>query len=244
MISENIMGSAKKEEILKKGNFIALGVGPGDPELLTIKAVKAIENADVLVVPVSGADVNIALKIAGNYIGDTPVKEFDMPMSKDQKLLARCHRECADDIEKDIEEGKSVVFLTLGDPTIYSTVMYVHRLITCDGYETKIINGIPSFCAAAASLNCSLCEKDEMLHIVPATFTDLDSIERLSGTKVLMKSGKTIMNVKEKLKGKSAMLVERATMEEERVVKNLDDLEEPSSYFSIVVLHSDERREK
>lgn len=239
MIEEFKNGNSCKE----KGKFIALGVGPGDPELLTLKAVKTMENADVIALPKSGADINIALKIAGEFIKDKKIVEYDMPMSKDKALLDRCHRECAKDIEGFLDEGKAVVFLTLGDPCIYSTCMYVHRIITKDGYNTSIVNGIPSFCAAAASLNCSLCEKDEMLHIVPATFTDLENLDSLKGTKVLMKSGKTIMDVKEKLSGKSAALVERATMSDERIVKNLDEMTEPTGYFSIVVVHSDERRE-
>ena len=83
-----------------------------------------------------------------------------------------------------------------------------------------------------------------MLHIIPATFADLDKIEEYEGTKVLMKSGKTIMNVKEKLSEEGAMMVERATMPDEKIYKKLDDLKEPSSYFSLVVLHSKERQVK
>ena len=83
-----------------------------------------------------------------------------------------------------------------------------------------------------------------MLHIIPATFTDLDKIEEYEGTKVLMKSGKTIMNVKEKLSEEGAMMVEKATMPDEKIYKDLNDLKEPSSYFSLVVLHSKERQAK
>lgn len=228
---------------MEKGKFYAIGVGPGDPELLTVKAIKAIEGCDYIAVPKSGADINIALKIARDYVKGKDILEYDMPMTKDEAVLKACHLNSAEDIKKLIEDGKSVGFLTLGDPVVYSTVMYVHRILTDWGYDTRVINGITSFCAAAASLNVSLCEKDEMLHIIPATFTDLDSIDDLDGTKVLMKSGKTIMKVKEKLTGHPAMLVERATMEEEKIYKSLEDLEEPTGYFSIILVHSKERVE-
>lgn len=229
---------------MKKGSFFAVGLGPGDPDLLTVKAIKTIEEAHVIGVPKSGADVNIAVKIAGAHIDEKKVIELDMPMTKDAEKLEKCHRGAAEQIQEILNEGKDFAFLTLGDPTIYSTVMYVHRILKNMGCNTNIIPGITSFCAAAASLDCSLCEKDELLHIIPATFTNLDEISSMEGTKVLMKSGKTIMDVKEKLEGMDAMLVERATMEGEKVYNNIRDLKEPSSYFSIVVVPSEKRQNK
>lgn len=226
---------------MEKGKFYAVGIGPGDPELLTLKAVRIIEEADVIAVPKSGADVNIAIEITRDFIQGKNIVEFDMPMTKDREKLDMYHRKSAEEIGQMLDDGKSVAFLTLGDPTIYSTVMYVHRYLTQMGYETAVINGITSFCAAAASLNVSLCEREESLHIIPATFKMEDAL-RLDGTKVLMKSGKRIMEVKEALLGRNAMMVERATMTGEKVYKDLQDLEEPSSYFSLVVVHEEDRR--
>lgn len=234
---------------MEKGRFFAVGVGPGDPDLMTIKAIKTIENADVIVVPTTETGNNTAMKIAEDYVKDKAVVSCHMPMSKklathNWEEIENYHNESADIICKLLDEGKDVTFLTLGDPTVYSTVMYVHRILDKRGYPTEIVPGITSFCAAAARLNVSLCEKDEMLHIIPATFTDLDKIEEYEGTKVLMKSGKTIMNVKEKLSEEGAMMVEKATMPDEKIYKDLNDLKEPSSYFSLVVLYSKERQAK
>ena len=232
---------------MEKGSFFAVGVGPGDPELMTIKAIKTIENADVIVVPTTETGNNTAMKIAEDYVKDKNIVSCHMPMSKklathNWEEIENYHNESADIIGKLLDEGKDVAFLTLGDPTVYSTVMYVHRILDKRGYHTEIVPGITSFCAAAARLNVSLCEKDEMLHIIPATFTDLDKIEKYDGTKVLMKSGKTIMKVKEKLSEDGAMMVEKATMPDEKIYKDLNDLKEPSSYFSLVILHSKERQ--
>ena len=225
---------------MKKGKFYAVGIGPGDPELITLKAIKTIENSDVIVVPKSGAEINIAVSIAGEHLKGKTVVESYMPMTKDKEKLDTYHRESFELISGYLDDDKKVSFLTLGDPAIYSTVMYVHRKLKNAGYDTNIIPGVPSFCAVAASLDTSLCEREEMLHIIPATFKGTDELN-LSGTKVFMKSGKTIMEMKDVLKEKKAMMVERATMPDEKVYQDFQDLEEPSSYFSIIVVPAEER---
>ncbi|WP_425757402.1 precorrin-2 C(20)-methyltransferase [Ihubacter sp. rT4E-8] len=226
-----------------RGKFYAVGVGPGDPELLTVKAIRIMEESDVIALPKSGASENIALKITRNYIKGKVLLECDMPMIKDQEELNRYHDRSAAEIAALLDEGKTVAFLTLGDPSIYSTVMYVHRRLTRMGYDTAIVPGIPSFCGAAASLNTSLCERDEMLHVIPATYKG-DQAGQLAGTRVLMKSGKTIMKLKEQLAAQSAMMVECATMENEKVYHDLNQLEEQSSYFSLIVIPSEDRQKE
>ncbi|MGC2872830.1 precorrin-2 C(20)-methyltransferase [Ihubacter sp. mB4P-1] len=226
-----------------RGKFYAVGVGPGDPELLTVKAIRIMEESDVIALPRSGASENIALKITRNYIEGKALLECDMPMIKDQEELNRYHDRSAAEIAALLDEGKTVAFLTLGDPSIYSTVMYVHRRLTRMGYDTAIVPGIPSFCGAAASLNTSLCERDEMLHVIPATYKG-DQASQLAGTRVLMKSGKTIMKLKEQLAAQSAMMVECATMEHEKVYHDLNQLEEQSSYFSLIVIPSEDRQKE
>ncbi len=228
---------------MTRGTFYAVGVGPGDPELLTVKAINTIKSCPVIAVPKSGASENIALKIAGSYIADKELLECEMPMIKDKAELDKYHDLAAEKIGAVLDRGKDVAFLTLGDPAVYSTVMYVHRRLTERGYDTAMVPGIPSFCGAAASLNTSLCERDEMLHIVPATYKGSQA-EILEGTKVLMKSGKTIMKLKEQLKDKKAMMVECATMENEKVYKDLNDLAEQSGYFSLIVIPSEERQKE
>lgn len=223
-----------------KGKFFAVGVGPGDPSLLTLKAIETIEKSDKIVLPDSGAAENIALKITEKYIGDRDIIYVSMPMTKDRAVLDENHEQAAELIAGFLDEGLCVSFLTLGDPSIYSTVMYVHRKLTKRGYETGIIPGITSFCAAAASLNCSLCEREEMLHIIPATFRP-EMIDELEGTKVLMKSGKAILDIKERLSDRRAMMVERASMANERVYKDLNELEEQPVYFSLIVIPSEGR---
>lgn len=141
------------------GKLYGIGVGPGDPELLTLKAVRIIKECDVIAVPGKEKDETVAHTIA-----------FEK-------------------ISKVLDSGKNVAFLTLGDPCIYSTYIYVHQKVEQAGYETEIVSGIPSFCAVSARLNQGLVERNEMLHVIPSSY-GIEEGMKLSGTRVLMKAGK------------------------------------------------------
>ena len=229
----------------KYGTFYSVGVGPGDSSLMTIKSVETIKKSDIIVLPKSGATENIAFKIAKEYLGDKKIIECDMPMTRDKELLYQSHENATETIEELLKSGKTVSFLTLGDPSIYSSTMYVHKRLTERGYKTVLIPGIPSFCAVAASLNTSLCEGGEVLHIIPASYDDIDESLALKGNKILMKSGKSIYSVKDKILSsgnKEAMMVECASMENEKVYKKIELIEENASYFSILLVKDGEKK--
>ena len=225
---------------MSKGTLYGVGVGPGDPELLTAKAIRVISESDLIAVPQSGAGEQTALAIAAQYIGDKPLLHCDMPMTRDKALRDACHDRAADEICAQLDAGKSVAFLTLGDPTVYSTCWYVLRRVQARGYETQIIPGVPSFCAAAAALGRALCEDSEMLHIIPASHGVLDEALDLPGSRVLMKAGKSILEVRDTLAARgelaNAALVERCGMEGERIVTDLAALDDPTGYFSIILV--------
>ena len=220
-----------------------LGVGPGDPELMTLKGVKIIRQCDVVVIPDSGQTLNAAYTIAKGAVPEIDEKEIvevSMPMIRDKKAWEESHEAAAHQIAGYLDNGKDVVFLTLGDPTIYSTYIYVHDYIKEWGYETEIIPGIPSFCAVSARLNEGLTEASEALHIIPASYKGLEESMELKGTKVLMKSGKAIGKIKEMIQEQSqrwsVKMVERCGMEGERVFSSADEIDPEASYFSIVVV--------
>lgn len=226
------------------GKLYGVGVGPGDPKLLTLKAIETIRDADYVAYPTSGKGAsNIAFEIVKEYIKDKKTLEYLMPMSRDKEYVQRCHDECAIDIKKYLENGKSVAFITLGDPSIYSTYMYIHKKIKEMGFQTQLIPGITSFCAAAASLDDSLCEGGEPLIIVPASYDALDQTIDYEGNKVYMKSGRSIVELRERLREKNMLprtkMVVKATMEDEEIFESLDDIDENTSYFSIVVVREE-----
>lgn len=232
-----------KENNRIKGKLYGLGVGPGDPELMTLKAVRLIRECGVVAVPASGRETNVAFEIARGAVPEIETKELlevSMPMIRDESKLKESHDRAAEAVIGELEKGKDVVFLTLGDPSIYSTYIYVHDRVGAKGYETEIVPGIPSFCAVSARLNEGLTEASEALHIIPASYEGLEEALLLKGTKVLMKSGKSIGKVKALLQNRenppSVKMVERCGMQGERIFERLEDLDEEAGYFSILIV--------
>lgn len=219
-----------------RGKFFSVGTGPGDPKLITYRAVETICRCDVIAVPDSGAGENVVLAIVAEHIQGKEIVTCDMPMIRDKEKLVAYHRASAAKLAAYLDKGRDVAFLTLGDPTIYSTTMYVHQKLQEMGYETEIIPGVPSFCAVAAKLNIPLCEGGEMLHIIPASYPNVSEALTYRGNKVLMKSGKSMAKTKALLAGKKAMAVECCGMAKERIHWDLTDLDESSSYFSVIVV--------
>ncbi|HWQ77468.1 MAG TPA: precorrin-2 C(20)-methyltransferase [Anaerovoracaceae bacterium] len=227
----------------KKGKLYGLGVGPGDPELMTLKAVRLIRESHVVAVPSSGQETNTALEIAGGAVPEIRGKdllEISMPMTRDKNKLKESHDRAAEAVVRELAKGKDVAFLTLGDPSIYSTYIYIHDKVAALGFETEIIPGVPSFCAAAARLNEGLTEASEALHIIPASYDGIEEALALKGTRVLMKSGKSIGKVKSILANMEnppkVKMVERCGMQGERVFRRLEDLDEDAGYFSILIV--------
>ena len=123
---------------------------------------------------------------------------------------------------------------------MYSTYWYVHRRVAARGYAAELVPGVPSFCAAAAAMGRALCEDGEMLHVIPVTHGRAEEGLSLSGSRVLMKTGKSVLEVRELLRQRgelgSAVLIERVGMDGQRLIEDLDALEQPSGYFSIILV--------
>ena len=159
-----------------------------------------------------------------------------MPMTHDAKELEENHAKGAKALEACLDQGKNVVFLTLGDPCVYSTFSYLQHRVEADGYHTELVSGITSFCAAAARLNISLSEWNEQLHIVPAVHR-LDSELTESGNYILMKSGKKMNQVKEILakSGRDVLMVENCGMPEEHIYHGVEEIPDDAGYYSLII---------
>ena len=224
------------------GKLYGLGIGPGDPELITLKAKRLLEEADIIFFPGSIPEDTVAYKIVTGAV-DTSKKELvgiPFPMTKDRKVLAENHRAGASKIEEYLNKGKTAVFPTLGDTTMYATYMYVHKLVAADGYDTEIVPGVPSFCAAAAKLNDSLVERNEELHVIPSSYGVTEALH-LSGTKVFMKAGSKFKEVlaEAKQSGQHICVLENVGMENERIYKDPgDDIE--AGYYTLIIVKETE----
>ena len=224
---------------MKKGIAYGVGVGPGDPELMTLKAIKIIKANDVIAVPGKVARESVAYRIAVQNVPELEEKELVslyMPMVKDREAIRAQHRRCADAVEAYLEQGKNVVYITLGDPTIYCTFSYIQHILEADGYTVELVSGISSFCAAAARMNTPLAEWDEQLHIIPAVhMTERDL--SYPGNYVLMKSASHMKEVKALLSksGKSVCAVENCSMPDEKVYNKLEEIPDDAGYFSLII---------
>ena len=140
-------------------------------------------------------------------------------------------------VNEKLDEGKDVAYLTLGDPTIYSTYIYIQRIIKESGYEAEIINGIPSFCAVAAKLGDSLADRSEQLHIIPSSY-DIEEALELPGNKILMKAASKLSDVKKILRDHEleAQMIENCGMEEERIYQNIDEMPEKAAYYTTLLV--------
>ncbi len=114
------------------GTLYGVGVGPGDPELMTIKALKRIESSPVIAVPAKEKEKSAAYKIAVKAVANLQDKEIlciEMPMTRDKEKLMTAHYAGAEELTRVLRQGKDIAFLTLGDPAVYSTYLYLDRLI-------------------------------------------------------------------------------------------------------------------
>lgn len=228
-----------ERNIAMGATLYGLGVGPGDPELMTLKAVKTLQACSVLVVPDADRGESVAYQIAVQAcpeIAEKEVVSVRMPMTHDLAVLRSSHRAAADRIEQELDQGRDVAFLTLGDPTVYATYIYVHQLVVQDGYQASIVSGVPSFCAAAARLGISLAERSQMLHIVPSSHGIREAL-KLPGVKVLMKAGSKMEQVRKDLieADMEVAMVENCGMATERVFYGAQEIPADAGYFSLIV---------
>lgn len=211
------------------GIFYGVGVGPGDPELLTLKAVNAIKSADVVIAPrTEKKDESTALSIAYPYIQEgTEVLELVFPMNYNAQELSDAWVRNKEIILGLLSSGKNVVFLTLGDPMLYSTYMYVYRLLETSGHEIINIPGVNSFSAIGNRLGMALAEGGDILSIVPATIDEerLERVLAVSDNVVLMKVYKNYTEIVKKLHehgmAENAVMVSKCGLEGEEIIRDL-----------------------
>lgn len=218
------------------GILYGVGVGSGDPELLTLKSVRILREADIIALPAETAGDSIAYQIAVQAVPEIAEKEqlgLSFPMIKEKEQLKTIWEKNAEQLRKKLIAGKKIAFPVLGDPCIYSTFSYVERLLRKQGFRTEYINGIPSFCAASAALGMPLVQGNEPLHILPGR---IDYERKPEGTLVLMKAAKQLKEMKAALAAwnMEGYLLERCGLEGERAY-TMEELPESADYLSLII---------
>ena len=226
----------------RQGILYGVGVGPGDPELLTLKALRTLERCPVIAAPRTRSGEMLALDIvhqAMSLEGKT-ILPLNFTMSRDPAVLRASHLRASEDIAAHLSAGRDVAMLNLGDVSIYATFGYLMDILTGSGYEAVMVPGVPSFCAVAARLGVSLTTASSPLHILPASRDALEEQLSLPGTKVLMKSGKQLPQAAEALRRKGllekAAMVRDCGLPTEQVCRDLQHLRSETGYFATVIV--------
>ena len=164
-----------------KGKFYGIGVGVGDPELLTIKAVNRLKNLDCIVLPeAKSGEGSTAFEIAKEYLKENTEKLYlEFPMIKDLDKKIETRKNNAQIIARELEKGKNIGFLTIGDPMIYSTYSYVLDYLKKE-YEVETIPGITSFGSIGSRLNIPLVVGNEDLKIISVDKNKLFAISAIN----------------------------------------------------------------
>jgi len=236
---------------MKFGVLYGIGVGPGDPDLMTLKGARVLEGCRHVFVPKARSENgSIALAIAGRHLrADSRIYELVFPMSADSGELSRHWAEAARSVSEVVGMGEDACFLTLGDPLLYSTYIYLVRSLReqLPGLDVVTIPGITAFSAAAALAEFPIGEGNQRVVIIPAS-DDLDvSGEALSeaGTVILMKVGRRLDKVLDLIEQAGfldrAVYVARAGLEGQQVEVNLRKLrqqKQEADYLSILLVHT------
>lgn len=228
------------------GTLYGVGVGPGDPDLICIKAVKVLNGVSVIFAPFSTKNsYSIAKRIIKSHIKeDIPIKRLEFPMSKRHCDLEHAWRKNTDIVLPYLDRGEDVALITLGDPLIYSTFGYI--LLTLKSLrpdiDIKIIPGISSYQASAAFVQTPLVKGDECLSIVSGT-ADMEKIKNIiqaSNTSVILKPYKNYREIIELLKQMGMLarsfLIIKCGLDGEEVIKSLEEVDS-IPYLSLIIVN-------
>jgi len=247
--------SGGQERVRRRGTLFGVGLGPGDPELVTVKAARIIGAADVVAYHSAQHGRSIARRIAEPYLRSGQIEEHlrypvttgttDHPGGYDG-AMADFYNHAAARIAAHLDAGRDVALLAEGDPLFYSSYMHMHTRLT-ERFRAVIVPGVTSVSAASAATSTPLVTGDEVLSILPGTLPAAELARRLADTDaaVIMKLGRTYPQVREALSlaGRldDALYVERASTERERVLPAADVDAAEVPYFSLAVLPGDGR---
>ncbi len=234
-----------------RGKLYCVGVGPGDPELMTLKAKRLIGESGVIAFPCRSDDPgdSRAFCIAEGAVAGLRGKKLlplSFPMVREEAVRRKAHEAAAELIVRELDAGENVVFLTVGDPMVYCTWHYVGNILKEQGIGTEYVSGVPSFCAAAARLGTDIAEGDEAFAVIPA----LRGVSGLSGTEdrnlILMKPVQEPAGLREYLReqGWEVYAVEDCGLDTERVWRGLAELPDSTGYFTVMICKKRRKRDE
>ncbi len=232
----------------KKGKLYGIGVGPGDTELLTLKAARILKTVPVVFSPKSAKEKeSIALSIVRPILEErqdykrlmlvTPI----FPMIEDKGELEKIWTSASEMIAQYLDSGRDVAFITLGDPSVFSTYSYLQKKLK-GNYEIETVPGITSFTACAAARNEALVEQNDVLTVVPKIDDRLEQIIEYSDSVVLMKASRNTSQleqvIEQKERPKDIYSVQNCTRENEKIIDGFSN-EKPYLTTTIIKFKDD-----
>ncbi|TCT13795.1 precorrin-2/cobalt-factor-2 C20-methyltransferase [Natranaerovirga pectinivora] len=223
--------------------FYGIGVGPGDPELLTIKASRILSQIDVVLLPqTKEGKKGVAYTIIEPYLKENLEHVYvNFPMVKDESIFIEAGKEAAKEVEKHIGLGKNVAFVTLGDPSVYSSYGYIIKALSKD-MPIETIPGITSFCASAAMINQPLVEKDEILSIIPMNATDdkigkvLEASDAFAFMKIYNRENRVLDHLNTHQIINNSVLIKRCGFEDSQIDPDIkENILKNKDYLSLVL---------
>lgn len=232
---------------MTNGTLYGIGVGPGDPELITLKAAKILKQVAVVFTAASTKNsYSLAMEIAAIHLKEgVPVVRLDFPMTRDKEILAAAWKENAGKVADVLEKGKDAAFITLGDPMTYSTFGYIMHAIkeTYPDIPVKIVPGITSYQAGAAAAGRVLAEGEESFTVIPGAMGGERLKEAISHTDnmIMLKVYRNYWDILDTLNDldltAGSVLVSRCGLDGEEIVRNLKDgLKTPPTYLSLLLI--------
>ena len=230
------------------GRLYGVGVGPGDPSLMTVRAVDLVRGADVVAYHCARHGRSHARSIVAQYLGTQTEEQLTYPVTTEQTddyqgRLDAFYAEAAARLAAHLDAGRDVVVIAEGDPFFYGSYMHLHKRLA-DRFPTEVVPGVTSVSAATASLGRPLVERDEVLTVLPGTLPPDELAARLADTDAaaVMKLGRTFTGVRAALATSGrldeAFYVERASTETERTAALADVDPSTVPYFSVGIVPS------
>lgn len=234
--------------------FYAVGIGAGDPELLTVRAVRVLDGCDVICFPETGRGDDTRHLAYDAVRGAVAMREKEtvfcpVPMTRDREKTAAAYARIADSCAAFLRQGRRVAFVSLGDVSLYATAAHVAERVRAAGFPVQFVAGVHSFSAAACAASVSLCGRDECATIIPAdayfSAGKLEAALRADGTKILMKAGRHLRGILALIDEcgllADTVLVQRASLPGQRVLcgaalRGAGDELFRDAYLSVVIV--------
>jgi len=241
--------NAKNDEKKGSGTLYGLGIGPGDPELITLKALKILKSVPVVAYPAPETGDSLARAIAAPHLegGQTEIA-IRTPMTPGNFPADDVYNHYASEISIHLGEGRDVAVLCEGDPFLYGSFMYIFTRLSGD-FDVQVVPGVSSLGAVAASAGRPLVSRNQILTILPAPLGEEDLEKRLAGTDAaaVMKVGRHLEKVKRVLGrlglAAGATYVEHASLPDERVCPLAEVSGDAVPYFSMILVRRPEGAE-